>query len=51
MKYFNLDMNRFLEELETVVNIDSGTSDLEGCRKAARFYMERMEKAGLRCIS
>ena len=49
MKHFNLDMNRFLEELETVVNIDSGTSDAEGCRKAARFYMERMQKAGLQC--
>ena len=49
MKHFNLDMNRFLRELETIVNIDSGTSDLEGCREAARFYMERMEAAGLEC--
>ena len=49
MKNFDFPMSRFLSELETAINIDSGTSDLEGCRKAARFYMERMEKAGLCC--
>ncbi|MBR4861720.1 MAG: M20/M25/M40 family metallo-hydrolase [Firmicutes bacterium] len=47
MKHFDFPLDQFLSELETAVNIDSGTSDLEGCWKAARFYMERMTAAGL----
>lgn len=47
MKKFDFPLDRFLAELETVINIDSGTSDLEGCRKAASFYKERMKQAGL----
>ena len=47
MKHFDFPLDRFLSELETAINIDSGTSDLEGCRKAASFYKQRMENAGL----
>ncbi len=47
MKSSDFPMKQFLEELETIINIDSGTSDIEGCRKAASFYKHRMEQAGL----
>lgn len=43
----NFSMDRFLKELEEVINMDSGTADVEGCRKAACFFLQRMEKAGL----
>ena len=43
----DFSMDQFLAELETVINIDSGTSDVNGCHKAAGFYMERMQAAGL----
>lgn len=47
MKNFDFPLDRFLTELETVINMDSGTSDLEGCRKVASFYKGRMKEAGL----
>ena len=47
MKNFDFPLDRFLSELETVINMDSGTSDLEGCRKVASFYKRRMKEAGL----
>jgi len=47
MKNSDFPMKQFLEELETVVNMDSGTSDLEGCRQVASFYKQRMKQAGL----
>jgi len=40
-------MNRFLSELETIVNTDSGTADLSGCRKAADFFLRKIQAAGL----
>ena len=47
MKNSDFPMKQFLKELETVVNMDSGTSDLEGCRQVASFYKQRMKQAGL----
>ena len=45
MAYF--DENEFLKDLETLVNIDSGSHDIEGLNRVAAFLKEKYEKAGL----
>lgn len=41
-------MEPFLRELETFINMDTPTSDVERCRKAADLLVARLKKAGLR---
>lgn len=49
MKDFNFPIIDYLRELETVINMDSGTANICGCRRVADFYRNRMERAGLSC--
>ena len=43
-------MEKFLKELEQIINMDSGTSDVDGCRQVASFFYRRLGEAGL-CVS
>lgn len=40
------DLNRYLEELEFLVNIDSGSHDCEGVARVAAFFTQEFEKLG-----
>lgn len=37
---------RYLKDLEYIVNIDSGTANVTGCRKIADFFLQRFSEAG-----
>ena len=41
---FNLE--RFMTELEEVVNIDSGSYDIEGLNQVAQWFAKKYEEAG-----
>lgn len=42
----NLDLQAYLSELETLVNIDSGTKDKAGTEKVADYFVERFQAIG-----
>lgn len=39
-------LEEYLNDLETIINIDSGSTDLEGCRKVADFFCAKLKAAG-----
>lgn len=41
-----MDLEQYLKDLEEIVNIDSGSGDLEGCRKMAEYFAGKFESAG-----
>lgn len=40
----NMDLNKYLKELEYLVNIDSGTEDVEGVNKIADFFATKFRE-------
>ncbi len=40
-------LEEYLNDLETIINIDSGSADLEGCRKVADFFCAKLKAAGI----
>ena len=38
-------LEEYLNDLETIINIDSGSMDLEGCRKVADFFCAKLKAA------
>lgn len=46
MKEIRLDTERYLQDLEYVINIDSGTENIEGNNRMAEFFAGEFEKAG-----
>lgn len=41
-----MNLELYLKELEEIVNMDSGSEDLAGCRKVAEYFAARFEEAG-----
>ncbi len=39
-------LEAYLNDLETIINIDSGSMDLEGCRKIADFFCAKLKVSG-----
>ncbi len=46
MYKFQFDINKYLEELETLVNTDSGSRDYEGTRKVANYFEKKYKTLG-----
>lgn len=44
----NFDLNKYLKELETIVNIDSGSKDPEGVEKIALFFKTKYDELGFK---
>ena len=40
-------LERYLKDLEYIVNIDSGSADIDGNAKVASFFEERFKELGL----
>ncbi len=41
-----MNFEQYLKDLKEIVNIDSGSDDLEGCRKMAEYFAGKFEDAG-----
>ena len=41
-----LQMDQYLKDLEYIINIDSGSSDIEGNDRMAEFFFRAFEEAG-----
>lgn len=41
-----MDLERYLKDLEEIVNIDSGSGDMAGCRAMAEYFADKLEEAG-----
>ena len=41
-----MDLNSYLRDLEEIVNMDSGSADLDGCLQVAEFFIERFQREG-----
>ena len=44
--YMKVDLERYLQELETIVNMDSGQGNPEGITAVGDFFADRFEKMG-----
>lgn len=42
----NIDLNEYLNDLEYLVNIDSGSNDIEGVRKVSDFFIKKFTEIG-----
>ena len=46
MHLTNFDLDNYLKELETIVNMDSGSSYPEGVAKVADFFIKKYKELG-----